>query len=104
MEKECHPRGVIADETNREGLACFVHKHEKRAPDLSALGMARQLPQILSTRSLEIPRWVTPVCIAQFSTNNSKKDVPVLSVTHLSLLQTTISFVDMQLSLPYWNP
>jgi hypothetical protein len=61
MDKECHISGEIADmgqihpKMSQEGRAHFV-VDKRIAPDLSALGMARLLPQILSTGNLEISR------------------------------------------------
>ena len=61
MDTECHSNGAIADvgqihpKTNRGALAHFVGE-KRRGAGLSAPGMARPLPQILSTRNLEIAR------------------------------------------------
>jgi hypothetical protein len=55
MDKECHVSGEIADmrpihpKMSQEGLAHFV-VDKMIAPDLSALGMARLLLQILFNR------------------------------------------------------
>jgi hypothetical protein len=61
MDTECHSNGTIAGvgqihpKTNREAPAHFVGE-TRRGAGLSAPRMARQLPQILSTRNLEIDR------------------------------------------------
>jgi len=37
-EKECHPRGVISDESNQKGPARFVHKHKRKSSRLASTG------------------------------------------------------------------
>jgi len=60
MDKECQTIQGIADvgqihpKMNREGLVHSVHK--RRATDLSGLGMACLLPQILPTGNFESGR------------------------------------------------
>jgi len=60
MDKKCRPSEVFADvgqihpKTNQEGLADFVVQNREVA-DLSALGMARLLPQTLQQEILKLP-------------------------------------------------